>query len=89
MEICHAEQTAQAPHYRFSGDFSGLPGVAGAVTLTSLKAWISKEAMAYAPRGDCSRGASLEINETGFTFEASGQTVKSTQFEYAASWPDL
>ena len=68
-----------------AGIFLGLPGVAGAVTLTSLKGMdLEGSYGSYAPRGDCSRGASLEINETGFTFKASGQTVKSTRFEYAA-----
>ena len=70
-----------------AGIFLGLPGVAGAVTLTSLKGMdLEGSYGSYAPRGDCSRGASLEINETGFTFKASGQTVKSTRFEYAASF---
>jgi len=70
-----------------AGIFLGLPGVACAVTLTSLKGMdLEGSYGSYAPRGDCSRGASLEINETGFTFKASGQTVKSTRFEYAASF---
>lgn len=88
MEICHAEQTAQAPHYRFSRrDFSGLARRRRRSDIDVIKRHGSRRKLwLYAPRGDCSRGASLEINETGFTFKASGQTVKSTRFEYAASF---
>ncbi len=64
-----------------------LPGTAGAVTLTSLKGMeFAGSYGSYAPRGDCSQEVRLVIDESGFTFRASGRTVKSARFEYAASF---
>lgn len=64
-----------------------LPGSAGAVTLTTLKGMgLEGGYGSYAPRGDCSQGVRLTISESGFTFSALGQSVRSNRFEYAASY---
>jgi len=64
-----------------------MPGGAAAVTLTSLKGQ-GFEAIygSYAPRGDCSAEPRLTIGDEGFTFRATGRTVTSRRFEYAASY---
>lgn len=64
-----------------------VPGMAPAVTLTSLKGQgLSAIYGRYAPRGDCAQGVGLTIDETGFTFRALGRTVKTSRFEYALTY---
>lgn len=64
-----------------------LPAAGSAVTLTSLKGQNLENIYgSYAPRGDCSRDVKLMINESGFSFQALGRTVKSSRLEYAVSY---
>lgn len=40
----------------------------------------------YAPRGDCTTGQQITIDDSGFTFRANGRVVKSTRVEHALSY---
>ncbi len=58
-----------------------------ALTVTGLKdTGLDHIYGSYAPGGNCSLEPRLTIDETGFTFRASGRTVKSTKVEYAVSY---
>jgi len=67
--------------------FGAYPGSTHAVEVTSLKDMgFDAHFGRYAPKGDCTLQPQFVMDASGFAFEINGKPVKTTTFEYAASY---